>query len=117
MRESARLCVSLMTVLDSRLLLLATIPAKPLNLNHLTNCCEAEHRCLFTDEGVDLGIVQLGNGAALATDQELSRMGTAGVTTTYKGIERIQAVHQVCFNQEFEGPVDRWRRGSAALAI
>lgn len=44
-------------------------------------------------------------------------MGTAGIPAAYESVQRIQPVHEIRFDQEFQSSVDGWRCGPATFAI
>lgn len=68
-------------------MLLSAIPTKSLDLYHLANRREAERAGLFADQRVYIGIIELSNRAALATDQELSGVGAARVRATDESVQ------------------------------
>ena len=96
---------------------MAAVAANPLDLYHLADCRKAKHCCLFADQSIDLRIIQLCHGAALATNQELPGMRATGITTTHECVKRVQPVHQICLDKKFQCSINRWRSRPPALAI
>jgi hypothetical protein len=98
-------------------LVLATILTKTLYLDHLPDSGESQDGGLLSDQSVDIGIVKFCDRPTLAANQELSGMRTSRVTASNKSVQGIQAMHQICLDQELECPVHSWRCGSAPLSI
>ena len=95
----------------------ATTLTQTLYFDHLPYSGESQDCGLLSDQSVYVGIIELCNRPALSTYQELARVRTARITTSYKGIQRIEAMHQVRLDQEFKGSVYSWRRGSTSFPI
>jgi hypothetical protein len=98
-------------------LVLAAVLTKTLYFDHLPDGGESQDGSLLSDQSVYIGIVKFRDRPTLTANQELSRMRPPRVTASNKSVQGIQAVHQVCLDQELEGPVHSWRRCSASLSI
>jgi hypothetical protein len=95
----------------------ATTLTKTLYFDHLPYGRESQDCSLPSDQSVYIGIIELRNRPALTANQELAGVRTARITTSYKGIQGIEAMHQVRFDQKLKGPVYRGRRGPTSFPI
>ena len=77
---------------------------------------EALGRRAALDRAFDVGVVELGRGAAGGAQQELPRMRMAGTGAADEGVERRQPVHQPLGEQELERAVDGGRRRGVPFA-
>ena len=83
-----------------------TGPAQTLNLECLADRRETKAGSHFADSGIDLGIVELRDRPAGATNKELTAVGDTRIGTTNKCVERIKPVDELCFNEKLQRPVD-----------
>ena len=77
-----------------------------LNLEHLMLCRKTEIGRGFLNQCIDLRIVQFGDRAATATNQELAAVRAARIGATDECVQRIQAMHQIGLDQEIERSID-----------
>jgi len=94
-----------------------TISADAFNFERLAQGCEAESGCSLPNHFVDVAIIEFRDRPAFPANQKLTRMWIARIGTTDKRIERIQAVDEVCLDQEIQRPVDCRRRDLPTSAI
>jgi hypothetical protein len=65
----------------------------------------------FDQHGSDQRIVDLGDGPALAADQQLGAVIALPVRATDEGVKGLDAVHEPGPNEKIQRPVNcRWRR-------
>jgi hypothetical protein len=103
--------------LEAYALVLAAVLTKTLYFDHLTDGGKSQDRRLLSDQSVYLGIIEFCDRPALTADEELSRMRTARVAAANESVQGIQAMHQVCLDQELQCPIHSRRRGSSSLPI
>ena len=70
----------------------------------------------LNEHGSDQWIVDLGDGPALAADQQLGTVIALPVRTTDKGIEGLDAVYESGLNEKIQRPVDCRRRRLLTIA-
>jgi hypothetical protein len=95
----------------------ATTLTKTLYFDHLPYRRESQGCRLLSNQSVYVGIIELCNRPALTANQKLACVRTARITTSYKGIQGIETMHQIRLDQKLKGPVYSWRCGSTPFPI
>lgn len=78
---------------------------------------KAARRHGFRERAFYVGVIQLGDVAAIATDQELTGVVFTGVGAANERVQAGDAMHQSVFHEEIEGAVHRHGRGLSAARI
>lgn len=76
---------------------------------------EAQHARLFPKRAIQNGIVDLGDPATLAADQELAAVLGFRAITTQERVQGIEAMDEACVLEEFQGAVNSGRGGFFAV--
>ncbi len=74
------------------------------------DCRESQAAGFLADEVIDIRIVELRDAVAAATNQELTGVRTGRSRAANERVQRIETVHEIGFNKEFQRAVDG-RRG------
>jgi hypothetical protein len=104
------------TQIEGSTIFAATL-TKTLYFDHLPYRRKSQACCLLSNQSVYVGIIEFCNGPTLTANQELARVRTARITTSYKGIQGVETMHQIRLDQKLKGPVYGWRRGSTSFPI